>query len=293
MERIDNSHPVRLGDVLVTGGTGFFGQHFVRRLLDDHLSDRICIYSRDEFKQFHMRERFQDDSRLRWFIGDVRDEARLSRAMRGVLVVVHAAALKRIEVGFYNPSEMVKTNVLGTMNVVEACQDNRVRTAVLLSSDKAFQPISAYGQSKALAESIFLASNGTGGVLGTRFMVTRYGNVANSTGSVIPVWRAAMAAGKPVRVTDPEATRFWMYAHEAVDLVMAAIVAPANVRPLLIPTLPAYRLGDLCDAMAPMGRVIGSLPAHEKMHESMDFYNSSDIAKRLTVDQLKEMLTHV
>ena len=293
MERIDSSDPVRLGDVLITGGTGFFGQHFVRRLLTEHMSERICIYSRDEFKQFQMRQAFGDDSRLRWFIGDVRDQARLSRAMRNIETVIHGAALKRIEVGHYNPGEMVKTNVQGTMNVAEACQDNHVRASVLLSSDKAFQPISAYGQSKALAESIFLASNSTGGALGTRFLVTRYGNVAGSTGSVIPVWRAAIAAGETIRVTDSEATRFWMFANEAVDLVLAAAIAPTKARPLLIPQLPAFRLGDLVKAMGVRVYDEVGLPKHEKMHEAMDFYNSSDIATRLTVDQLKEMLTHV
>ena len=286
MERIDNSHPVRLGDVLVTGGTGFFGQHFVRRLLEDHLSDRICIYSRDEWKQAQMREAFGNDSRLRWFIGDVRDEGRLWRAMKGVQVVVHAAALKRIEVGFYNPSEMVKTNVLGTMNVVEACQDCGVRTAVLLSSDKAFQPISAYGQSKALAESIFLASNGTGGALGTRFMVTRYGNVSNSTGSVIPLWRAALKSGARVRITDPDATRFWMYSGEAVDLVLAAITSPSNAPSLLVPDLPAFRLGDLAAAIGIEDADIVGLPAHEKLDESMDGTRCSATARRMSIQEL-------
>lgn len=273
--------------VLITGGTGFFGRHFVRRLFEDDDVERICIYSRDEFKQAQMREEFGDDSRLRFFVGDVRDRDRLARAFDGVNVVVHAAALKRIETGHYNPGEMVKTNVQGTMNVIEAAMDKMVEKAIFLSSDKAFEPVSAYGQSKALAESLFLAANNTRGSHGPRFAVTRYGNVAGSTGSVIPRWRGMDGA---VPLTDPDATRFWMVADEAVDLVLDVIEEmPEEVA---IPELPAFRLGDLAEAMGRDTRVTG-LPAFEKKHESMCETMCSASAERMTVDELREALTHV
>src|SRR6478609_6575238 len=146
-------------NILVTGGTGAFGKAFTERLLRDGLASRICIFSRGEYRQFCMKQQFKDDPRLRFMIGDVRDRWRLTRAMEGVDIVVHAAALKRIEVGFYNPIEMIRTNIDGAINVIEAAHDAKVKKAVALSSDKAFQPISPYGQSKALAESLFLAAN--------------------------------------------------------------------------------------------------------------------------------------
>jgi UDP-N-acetylglucosamine 4,6-dehydratase len=293
--------------ILVTGGTGFFGRHFVRRLLAIHpamtLTDgrtsqllsnpayysRICIYSRDEHKQAQMREEFANDKRLRFFIGDVRDGDRLARAMVGVDDVVHAAALKRIEVGHYNPDEMVKTNVLGTMHVIEACFVAGVGRCVYLSSDKAYQPISAYGHSKALAESLVLAANGMFGEDGPRFAVTRYGNVAGSTGSVIPIWRTSTST---LRITDPDCTRFWMTSDEAVDLVLKALdEMPTRV---LVPELPAYRLGDLAAVIAPNRdwRLAG-LGEYEKMHESMAEGITSDRARRLTREELQERLRSV
>jgi FlaA1/EpsC-like NDP-sugar epimerase len=217
--------------MLITGGTGAFGKAFVKACLDSNMSDRICVYSRDEYKQFQMAEAFNDD-RLRFFVGDVRDEKRLRRAMEGVTVVVHAAALKRIETGYYNPGEMVKTNVGGTMNVIEAAHDAHVQKVVYLSTDKAYQPISAYGQSKALGESLILAANHTSGAKGPEFSATRYGNVANSTGSVIPIWRQHLKEGRNLRISDPEATRFYMTMDEAIELVMKAVVLSEE---LLIP----------------------------------------------------------
>lgn len=283
-----------IGNVLITGGSGFFARHFAKRLLDEKLSDRIAVYSRDEFKQFTMRQQFKDDEHLRWFIGDVRDKERLTRALQGIDVVVHAAALKRIEVGQYNPAEMVKTNVIGSMNVVDACQDCGVKTAVLLSSDKAFEPISPYGQSKALAESIFLASNETGGAEGTRFVVTRYGNVAGSTGSVIPIWREAIAYGRPIKIADPTTTRFWMTAAEAVDLVLWAIqFANAHHAPI-VPRLSAFDLGSLWKAIAPEHPTERyDLPAWEKHDESLSHYLCSRTARRMSVEELREALIHV
>jgi UDP-N-acetylglucosamine 4,6-dehydratase len=266
--------------ILVTGGTGSFGRAFVRRLLKDTTVDRIAVLSRGEHAQADMRDRFSDD-RLRFFVGDVRDRDRLRRAFHGIDVVVHAAALKRIEVGRYNPTEMVQTNIDGTINVVEAALDADVKKVVYLSSDKAWQPISPYGQSKALAESIILnAYQGR-----TRFAVTRYGNVWCSQGSVVPRWRSIKG---PVPVTDPDATRFFMTMDEAVGLVLDTALTMRGGE-LKIPTLPAFRLGDLAEAMGAKMNVIG-LPSWEKKHEGMCEGNTSDKARRMTVDELKEAL---
>ena len=233
--------------VLITGGTGTFGKAFTRRALELG-AERVCIYSRGEYTQHLMRQEFGDDQRLRFFIGDVRDRDRLRRAVEGIEIVVHAAALKRIEVGHYNPGEMVKTNIDGAANVIEASHDAGVKKVVFLSSDKAYQPISAYGQSKALAETLFIAANNVHGEHGPRFACVRYGNVSGSTGSVIPIWRELISAGKKIVITDPNCTRFWMTQAEAVKLVLDTINSMRGGE-TNIPTLPAYRLGDLAVAM--------------------------------------------
>jgi len=274
--------------VLITGGSGAFGTAFARRLLTDGC-DRVCIFSRGEKRQAEMRDEFGSDARLRWFIGDVRDRDRLKRAMDGVELVVHAAALKRIEVGHYNPIEMVNTNVMGAVNVIEAAQDAGVARVVALSTDKAWQPVSAYGHSKAMAESLFLAANNTGR---TRFAVTRYGNVSGSSGSVIPRWRKMIADGvQALPVTDPECTRFWMLMSEAVELVVSTAKTMRGGE-LAIPELPAYRVGDLAEAMG-VPYVVTGLHGWEKKHEGMRDGMTSDIARRMSVDELREALKHV
>lgn len=278
-----------VSSVLVTGGTGSFGRAYVAKALLSGVG-RVCIFSRGEHAQAEMRASCEPAGALRWFIGDVRDRDRLRRAMEGIEVVVHAAALKRIEVGHYNPIEMVKTNVMGAVNVIEAACDANVRKVVMLSTDKAYRPVSAYGFSKAMAESLFLAANNTVSVHGPRFAVCRYGNVAGSAGSVIPIWRGLLngGGGRTVPVTDPDATRFWMTMEEAVDLVERTIAAMRGGE-LVIPELPAYRLGDLAAAMNAQMRIIG-LPAWEKKHEGMLDGLTSDTAPRLKVAQLKERL---
>ncbi len=283
-----------MNSLLITGGTGSFGRAFVQRCLASDL-ERICIYSRGEHVQAQMRESIPDEQeRLRWFIGDVRDRERLRRAMDGCELVIHAAALKRIEVGHYNPIEMVRTNVGGAMNVIEASMDAGVQRVVALSTDKAFQPVSPYGSSKALAESLFLAANNTRRSSGPVFVVTRYGNVAGSAGSVIPKWRALIRNDVvTVPVTDPECTRFWMSMREAVEMVWEAATSRSAVvdRPLM-PTLPAYRLADLAEAMG-VEMEISGLPAWEKRHESMGPGNCSEDARRLSVPELRELLEGV
>jgi UDP-N-acetylglucosamine 4,6-dehydratase len=206
--------------------------------------------------------------------------------MEDVTVVIHAAALKRIEVGHYNPMEVKKTNIDGAANVVEAAMDAGVDKVVALSSDKAFEPVSPYGTSKAFAESLFLAANNMR--WRPRFAVVRYGNVWGSTGSVVPLWRSILRSSDTVPVTDPHCTRFYMTMREAVNLVMET-AGNMEGGEIAIPTLPAYRLGDLAEAMGAKMNVLG-LPAYEKLHESMGPGLASNTARRMTIDELKAIL---
>ncbi len=277
--------------ILITGGAGFFGQAFTKAVLPHY--DRVCIYSRGEHRQADMATAFGHNEKLRFFIGDVRDRDRLRRAMDGVQVVVHAAALKRIEVGHYNPIEMFNTNVLGAINVIEAARDAKVKKVVALSSDKAYQPISPYGYSKAMAEALFVAADDNHG---TQFTVTRYGNVAGSDGSVIPRWRETIRKKEALRMTDPECTRFWMTKDQAVALVWDAIQNTQNGGRVIVPSLPTYRLYDLATALESIPDFLferTGLPAWEKMHESMGPDNCSKDARRMSVEELREALKQV
>lgn len=271
--------------VLVTGGTGTFGRAFVRRLLRDGIK-RVCVFSRGEHAQAEMARELFYPPPVRWFIGDVRDRWRLRRAMQGCDLVVHAAALKRIEVAEYNPIEVVQTNVMGAVNVIEAAIDAGVEKVVGLSTDKAVHPINAYGASKLMAERLFIAANSYNG---PKFACTRYGNIAGSNGSVIPKWRAL--GTEKAKVTSPECTRYWMTIEQACDLVLDTCytMVPGEVR---VPDLPAYRLGNLADAMGVQYDVVG-LPSHEKLHETMDGITTSEDAPRMSVDELREALRTV
>lgn len=272
--------------VLITGGSGGFGRAFAAHLLANNMANRICIFSPEEHAQAEVRALLKNDGRLRFFIGDVRDRDRLIWAMQGVDLVVHAAALKRIEVGRYNPEEMVKTNVIGSLNVVAAAREANVDRVVALSSDKAFDPVSAYGASKALMEQIVITANENSGAHGPIFAVTRYGNVWGSPGSIMPKWVDARRAGvRRVQVSDPECTRFFMTMEEAVNLVAATA---NHIQPgvIAIPELPAYRLGDLAEAFGFEVEKTG-LPRWEKLHESMERGNCSADARRMSVGELK------
>lgn len=273
--------------VLITGGTGSFGRAMTERLLEEG-HDVVC-YSRGEHAQAELEILFRIYGyRFRRFIGDIRDRDRLHRAMDGADIVLHAAALKRIEVGLYNPVEMVKTNVLGAINVVESAIDARVERTVFLSTDKAYQPISAYGHSKALAEGIFLRAYRNN--QRPRFAVTRYGNVWKSAGSVVPIWQNLIKQGvRKVPVTDPDATRFFMTMDHALDLVWGAATLRTPPENPIIPTLPAYRLADLAEAMGVGMEVIG-MGDWEKKHEGMKDGLTSDIARRMTVDEIRSHL---
>lgn len=264
--------------ILITGGTGYFG-----RALIDYLTrtttHTVCCLSRSESKQAELRRLYPT---VKFFLGDVRDRSRVRRALRDCSLVIHAAALKRIETGQYNPSEFVKTNVLGTQNVVEEAEDAGV-DCVVLSTDKAWAPVSPYGYSKALAESVALASGAA---------VVRYGNVAGSTGSVIPTWRRLAQEGKAVWVTDLECTRFWMTVNEAIELVLDT--ADSMPQGIVIPDwLPAYRLGDLLIAMGIDYYEAGGLPPWEKKHEGMRDGLTSDMARRMSIGELMEGLKNV
>ena len=272
--------------LLITGGSGSFGRAFARRMIARYDVSKVVILSRGEHAQADMAAGIDDpQSKLRFFIGDVRDRDRLKRAMQGIDTVIHAAALKRIEVGQYNPLEVKKTNIDGAVNVIEAATDAGVRNVVALSTDKAFQPVSPYGTSKAFAESLFLAANNTRGTFGPVFAVCRYGNVWGSNGSVVPKWMEILRNSDTVPVTDPDCTRFYMTMNEAMDLVEDTI----GQKGMFIPELPAYRLGDLAEAMGAKMHITG-LPAWEKRHESMDHDKSSDRARRMSVSELRSIL---
>lgn len=284
-----NRHAIN--SILVTGGTGSFGTAFVKFLLANTYATRICVYSRGEHAQAALYEAIGDNPLVRYMVGDIRDLQRLTRACRGVDTIIHAAALKRIETGAYNPSEMALTNVIGTMNVIDAAIAAGVSRVVGLSSDKAFEPKSPYGQSKALAESLMLAANITHGH--TQFSCTRYGNVTGSQGSVIPKWLALAKQGKDITLTDSDCTRFHMTMGQAIKLVWD-LACTMQGGELAIPVgLPAYRMGDLAKVIRRRYCVqvneIG-LPKFEKLHESMNAELCSKDARRLTMQELIELI---
>ncbi len=255
--------------VLITGGSGSLGKALVRQLLDETDVRRIAIYSRDELKQFHMRSEFEDNARLRWFIGDIRDKDRLVRAMHGVDYVVHAAALKQVDTGEYNPMEFIKTNVLGSQNVIEASIDARVSKVVALSTDKASSPINLYGATKLTADKLFVAANNYSQSYGTSFCVVRYGNVMGSRGSVIPFFQNLAAEGKPLPITDIRMTRFWISIEDAVKFVLDSFELMQGGE-LYVPRIPSMKIIDLAKAVSPDSKIveIGIRPG-EKLHEEM------------------------
>lgn len=257
--------------ILITGGTGSFGKNFVRRVLSLHNPRRIVIYSRDEFKQWQMAEEFKEySSILRFFIGDVRDETRLERALNGVDYVIHAAALKQVPACEYNPSEAIKTNIVGAQNVIEASLNCNVKKVVALSTDKAVNPINLYGGTKLVSDKLFTAANAYSGANGTTFSVVRYGNVAGSRGSVIPFFQAQIKNGKTsLPITDYRMTRFWISLDQGVDLVLKAI-AEAKGGETFISKIPSFKITDLAQAMLPGCQMeeIG-IREGEKLHEVM------------------------
>jgi UDP-N-acetylglucosamine 4,6-dehydratase/5-epimerase len=271
--------------ILITGGTGSFGKAFVRRVLRQYPDmKRLVVFSRDELKQFEMSQEFDEKEypAIRYFLGDVRDEGRLRRALEGIDIVVHAAALKQVPAAEYNPFEFIKTNVLGAQNLIEACFDSKVRRVVALSTDKAAAPINLYGATKLCSDKLFVAANNMIGGRDLRFSVVRYGNVMGSRGSVIPFFLDQAKSGK-LPITDTAMTRFNISLDEGVDMVLWAL-ENAFGGEIFVPKIPSYRITDVATAIGPDCEhpIVGIRPG-EKVHEEMitasDSFNTLDIGR--------------
>ncbi|MEO0973219.1 MAG: UDP-N-acetylglucosamine 4,6-dehydratase (inverting) [Pseudomonadota bacterium] len=253
--------------ILVTGGTGSFGHTFVPMTLERFNPRKLIVFSRDEMKQWEMAKRFEGDPRIRFFIGDVRDRDRLYRALDGVDYVVHAAATKIVPTAEYNPFECVKTNVIGAMNLIDACIDKRIKRVVALSTDKASSPINLYGATKLASDKLFVAGNSYAGGHDTRFAVVRYGNVMGSRGSVIPFFRSIRDQELPI--TDPRMTRFMITLEQGVELVWHAFSNMIGGE-IYVKKIPSMKVTDIAEVVAPNAphKVIGVRPG-EKIHEQM------------------------
>jgi UDP-N-acetylglucosamine 4,6-dehydratase len=256
--------------LLLTGGTGSFGKRFVKRVLEQEKVARLVVYSRDELKQFEMRQQFpiEEYPQLRFFIGDIRDRERLYRALDGTDVVVHAAALKQVPAAEYNPMEAIKTNIMGAANLIDAAIDRNVPRVIALSTDKAANPANLYGATKLCSDKLFVAANAYSGLHKTRFSVVRYGNVVGSRGSVIPYFLAQRATGK-LTITDPRMTRFLITLDEGVQFVQMALTDMLGGE-IYVPKIPSVKVTDLARIVGPdcTHEVIGIRPG-EKLHEAM------------------------
>lgn len=253
--------------VLVTGGTGSFGQTFVRMVLDSLKPKKLIVFSRDEMKQYEMKKAFGDPVNLRFFIGDVRDPNRLHRAFHDVNIIVHAAALKIVPTAEYNPFEAVQTNVIGAENVINLAIDNKIEKVIALSTDKAANPVNLYGATKLCAEKMFIAANNYS-PSGTKFSVVRYGNVFGSRGSVVPFFKECRANGV-VPITDPRMTRFWITLKQGVEFVLRSLEEMRGGE-IFIPKLPSIKIVDLAEAVCPGAKqkITGIRPG-EKLHETL------------------------
>ncbi len=269
--------------ILITGGTGSFGKAFVKTVLAQYPNiRRLVVYSRDELKQYEMGQDFSagEYRALRYFIGDIRDADRLRRALEGIDVVIHAAALKQVPAAEYNPFECIKTNVLGAQNLIEACLDANVKRVVALSTDKAAAPINLYGATKLCSDKLFVSANNIKGQRDLRFSVVRYGNVMGSRGSVIPFFQQQRHKGV-LPITDTDMTRFNISLQEGVDMVLWC-VDHAKGGEILVPKIPSYRITDVASAIAPdcEQKIVGIRPG-EKLHEEMitasDSFNCVDL----------------
>lgn len=259
---------LRDANILVTGGTGSFGHTFIPMTLAKYSPKRIIVFSRDEMKQWEMAKLFANDSRVRFFVGDVRDRNRLYRALDGVDYVVHAAATKIVPTAEYNPFECVKTNINGAMNLIDACIDKKVKRVVALSTDKASSPVNLYGASKLASDKLFVAGNSYAGGEGSRFSVVRYGNVMGSRGSVIPYFMSIRNKGV-FPITDPRMTRFMISLEQGVELVWHAF-ADMEGGEIYVKKIPSMKLLDLAETIAPEAKrkIVGIRPG-EKLHEQM------------------------
>ncbi len=265
-------------NILITGGTGSFGKKFLEMIFEKYDPKKVIIYSRDEYKQSVMQSAYQekiDMSKVRFFIGDVRDKERLKRAFAGVDYVIHAAAMKQVPTCEYNPIEAIKTNINGAQNVIDAALDSNVKKVVALSTDKAVNPINLYGGTKLVSDKLFIAANAYSGQNGTIFSVVRYGNVAGSRGSVIPIWQKLLDAGSyELGVTDSRMTRFWITLRQGVELVFKALEESTGGE-TYISKIPSFHIDDLAQAMClnTLGKdaklVQIGIREGEKLHEVM------------------------
>ena len=258
--------------ILITGGSGSFGHQYVRTILARYQPKKLIVYSRDELKQYEMAQQFSDTKYdcMRYFIGDVRDEARLTMAMRGVDYVIHAAALKQVPAAEYNPMECIKTNIHGAENVIQAALAAEVEKVIALSTDKAANPINLYGATKLASDKLFVAANNIAGGHRTRFSVVRYGNVVGSRGSVVPFFKKLIAENTGyLPITDERMTRFWITLQQGVDFVLKNFERMSGGE-IFVPKIPSIRIVDLATAMAPNfhQEIIGIRPG-EKVHEIM------------------------
>lgn len=277
--------------ILITGGTGSFGKKFLERILDKYNPHRIIIYSRDEYKQSVMKAEYSkkyDMSKVRFFIGDVRDKDRLYRAFEGVDYVIHAAAMKQVPTCEYNPFEAIKTNIHGAQNVIDAAIDRRVKKVVALSTDKAVNPINLYGGTKLVSDKLFIAANAYSKISGTVFSVVRYGNVAGSRGSIIPIFNNLIEKGEAeLPITDTRMTRFWITLDQGVDLVFKALEESMGGE-TYISKIPSFNITDLAEAMLPGAKIreIG-IREGEKLHEVMvtkdDYRNTYEFDKHYVI----------
>lgn len=276
--------------VLITGGTGSLGKSLVHYLLTETKVRRIAVFSRDELKQHDLRIHFKDDPRLRWFLGDIRDLDRLKRAFHGVDFVIHAAALKQVDTGEYNPMEFIKTNVLGSQNVIDASIDAGVKRVIALSTDKASSPINLYGATKLTADKLFVAANNYSYTYGTTFSVVRYGNVMGSRGSVIPFFKNLAEQGRPLPITDLRMTRFWISIKDAVKFVVDSLEMMKGGE-LYVPRIPSMKIIDLAHAISAESKLeeIGLRPG-EKLHEEMI---SADDTRRTVILDNRFIVTPV
>ncbi len=252
--------------ILITGGTGSFGQKFTEIVLQEHDPKAVRIFSRGEFLQDQMRQKFNDNSRLSFLIGDVRDRDRLYRAMNGVDIVVHAAALKQVPACEYNPIEAIRTNIEGAVNIIDACIDNGIEKALAISTDKAVHPANLYGATKLVMERLFIQANVYAAIRESSFSCVRYGNVVGSRGSVIPLFRKQREFGT-ITITDDQMTRFWITLEQGVRFVIGCIDRMKGGE-VFVPKIPSMKIVDLANTMAPNAKqeVIGIRPG-EKIHE--------------------------
>lgn len=282
--------------ILITGGTGSFGKAFSKWLVQEGSARRIIIFSRDEWKQWEMKNSgpIFSNPKMRYFLGDVRDKERLMRAFNDVDIVIHAAALKQVPAAEYNPSEFIKTNVLGAMNIIDAALECGVKKVIALSTDKAVNPVNMYGATKLCSDKLFVAGNSYAGKKETIFSVVRYGNVAGTRGSVIPFWRKLIRENRPLPITDERMTRFWISLEESVGLV-ANCLKEAQGGEIFVPKIPSFYVLDLAKMMSPDAELqIVGIREGEKLHELM--IGTDDSRHTLEFENhyiiLPEMYTH-